>query len=161
MKNLKGDILTVKEGYICHQVNIEGKMGAGLALQIKKKWPHVYYRYKSVCDSAKNRESILLSNSLLGKILVVPINDELDVINLFGQLLFTSERPTRYDAVVDAFETMMKSDVIGSSLYVPKNMGCALGGGDWDIYLPIILHYFPQVNIVDYELGKEVYDPDL
>jgi len=39
MRVLKGDILTVKKGYVCHQVNIQGIMGAGLALQIKNKWP--------------------------------------------------------------------------------------------------------------------------
>jgi len=156
MKKLKGDLLTVKKGYICHQVNVEGVMGAGIALQIKRKWPEVYEQYKSLCGVDHN----LLGNA---QIISVVGNCTLNVINLFGQRLNTGyERPTRYDAVADAFKWLYEFALPsngGSSLYIPRLMGCDRGGGEWPIYLSIVTHYFPQVNVVDYEQGKEVYDP--
>lgn len=162
MKELKGDLLTLKKGFICHQVNVNGVMGAGIALQIKKKWPIVFERYKKLCN-----ENIKNPSKLLGRIQEVRINDDLYILNLFGQFLgrassFGPYRPTRYDAVADAFEELWHSNRVrsGSLLYIPKNMGCALGGGDWNIYLAIVTQYLPDVNIVDFEPGKDIYDPD-
>jgi len=146
MKELKGDILTVKEGYICHQVNVNGVMGAGLACQIKYKWPHVYNKYRSVCFQYEKEKS-----KLLGKILTVPVDNKLSIVNLFGQYLYRDTRQTRYDAVADGFELISKSLKIKKNLYVPKFMGCGLGGGQWDIYLAIITHYIPDVNVVEYK----------
>ena len=156
MKNLKGDILTVKEGYICHQVNTDGIMGAGIALQIRNKWPLVYDDYKRLCESRGSYEN------LIGAVQIVTVvgNCTLNIINIFAQSLNTNERPTRYDAGADAFEHVHEFALPsnnGSTLYIPKNMGCALGGVEWYIYLAIVTHYFPQVNVVDYEPGKEVH----
>ena len=39
---IQGDVLKTSAKYICHQVNTFGVMGAGVALQIKKNYPHVY-----------------------------------------------------------------------------------------------------------------------
>ncbi len=38
MKIINGNLLEVKKGIIAHQCNCKGVMGAGIALQIKKKW---------------------------------------------------------------------------------------------------------------------------
>lgn len=158
MTEIKGDILTVKAGYICHQVNTSGIMGAGLALSIRNKWPRVYKEYKDFCDSKKEK---------LGRVLIINVVLGVSVINLFGQsdIWKNKERRTRYDAVADAFKLLRDGTLSQEAynenccfdkLFVPKYMGCGLGGGDWDIYLSIILHYFPQVIIVDYELNKEI-----
>lgn len=158
MKNLKGDLLTVKKGYICHQVNVDGKMGAGIALQIRNKWPEVYKEYKTLCNKYDAKKS-----ELLGQTQLIPIDKHFGIINLFGQYLYINDRPTRYDAVVDAVVGMSRAHKYlekGKNLYIPKLMGCALGGGEWPVYLAIVTHYLPLVNVVEYEPGKEVYDPD-
>jgi len=46
MKIINRDLLTIESGIIAHQVNCQGKMGAGLALKIRKKYPQVYEYYK-------------------------------------------------------------------------------------------------------------------
>lgn len=52
-----GDILTSTADVICHQVNCKGVMGAGLAKQIKQKYPAVFKLYKKRCDEdAKMRK---------------------------------------------------------------------------------------------------------
>ena len=42
-----GDILTYEGKYICQGVNTLGVMGAGLALQIRNKYPKVFEVYKT------------------------------------------------------------------------------------------------------------------
>lgn len=53
VKFIDGDILSKRSEdeltYICQQVNCRGVMGAGLALQIRNKWPVVYRRYLGLC----------------------------------------------------------------------------------------------------------------
>ena len=47
MTTIKGDLLEITEGIICHQVNCQRVAGAGLALQIRKKWPSWYESFKN------------------------------------------------------------------------------------------------------------------
>ena len=42
------DLLSSKERIIVHQVNCRGVMGAGIAKQIKEKWPDVYTSYRDL-----------------------------------------------------------------------------------------------------------------
>lgn len=49
IKTVEGNILDAEEDIICHQVNCKGVMGAGLAKQIKSKYPNVYKDYKRLC----------------------------------------------------------------------------------------------------------------
>ena len=41
-----GNLLDAPVDYICHQVNCQGRMGSGIAKQIKKRWPRVYEVYQ-------------------------------------------------------------------------------------------------------------------
>ena len=38
---------------ICHQVNCQGVMGAGIAKQIRARWPEVYEDYKKTIENAE------------------------------------------------------------------------------------------------------------
>ena len=44
-----GNILDAKADAILHQTNCKGVMGAGLALQIRNKYPDVYAKYRILC----------------------------------------------------------------------------------------------------------------
>lgn len=56
IKFVNGNILTFPERdedtIICHQVNCKGVMGAGLAKQIRDKWPDVYDRYRLIAPAS-------------------------------------------------------------------------------------------------------------
>ena len=56
------DLLKIDNGIICHQVNAMGKMGAGIALSIRKKWPVVYNDYMI---AYKNNQLQLGGNNFL------------------------------------------------------------------------------------------------
>jgi len=45
VRYITGDLLSVKSGIIVHGCNSKGKMGAGIALAIRDKWPSVYEHY--------------------------------------------------------------------------------------------------------------------
>ena len=50
IKHVKADIFTTDCDIIVHQVNCYGVMGAGIAKQVKERYPDVYDIYKSLCN---------------------------------------------------------------------------------------------------------------
>lgn len=139
MQHIQGDLLKRPAGInvIIHQANINGKMGAGIARQIADQFPTV---------AAVDHQYWVAGAALLGHFSQVRLIDGSIVVNLYGQSIrkFSSAGiPTDYNAVVKSFEAITEwlyknpcsyDYVIG----VPKLMGCALGGGDWNIYSAII-----------------------
>lgn len=127
MKTIYKDITEIEKGIICHQVNTQGIMGAGLAKQIKAKFPAAFNIYKAACDRAPNLKS------LLGSGILVDINKDLQVANLFGQSSIGRRGVhTDYGALQDALEgVFMEAEKSGKHIYIPHKMGAGLGGGNW------------------------------
>ena len=73
------NLLEVKSGIICHQVNCIGAMGAGLALQIRNKWPNVFSEYREQCGQFMAHPEMML-----GHVLDVAVGPTLVVANCFG-----------------------------------------------------------------------------
>ena len=123
---IKKNILTVNNGIICHQVNCMGKMGAGIALKIKKKWPVVYEQYLSECMTGKLQ---------LGSVQMIQVSPGLYVANLAGQYGYgRDKRYTNYAALLSCFFDIQKiSDKLKLQIYIPYKIGCSNAGGDWDI----------------------------
>ena len=46
--NKVGNILNAEESIICHQVNVDGVMGGGLAKQVANAYPNVEKEYKTL-----------------------------------------------------------------------------------------------------------------
>jgi O-acetyl-ADP-ribose deacetylase (regulator of RNase III) len=135
MKN----ILDVTDGIICQQVNCKGVMGAGLALQIRNKYPTVYDAYR------KYYKKGLLD---LGVVFMVPVSSTLIVANLCGQYGYGRDKQyTDYYALMDCF-SFLQTSRRGKNIYIPYKMGCRLGGGDWKKVNHIIKQYLPDAIIV-------------
>lgn len=125
IRHVKGDILTTptrnENTIICHQVNCRAAMGAGLARQIRDKWPVVFEEYVKVCNPKK-----------LGDFQVV------QVANLFGQSSFgRDKRQTNYAALGTALFRAMKEHP-NATFRVPYGLGCGLAGGNWVTVLNLI-----------------------
>lgn len=147
MKDIKvydGDLLRSKAQVIGHQVNCLGRMGAGVALAIRNRWPNVYPQYYYFC-SGKDPAS------LLGKALPVKTGDCV-IMNLFGQLGVrrgAGEQVTDYTALETAMQwtaSWMKQEGL-TSIALPYGIGCGLGGGDWDTVLEAIHRVFDNTDI--------------
>jgi len=139
-----GNILNVKHGIICHQVNCMGKMGAGLALDIRKKWPVVYNDYIEAFKEGK---------LFLGNVIISNITDShLYVASLCGQYYYGYNRRTKYTVYTAIRSSLKKIKKIstnkGLTVYIPKNMGCGLADGNWSIIYKIINEEISNAIIV-------------
>ncbi len=140
MKIETGNILDIAEGIICHQVNSEGVMGAGLALQIKNKWRKVYDDYMYLYKNGYLK---------LGTIHFTQVDKNLWVCNIVGQGMYGWQgRFTDYDAFKQAVSELRPFHDKGTKIYFPYGIGCGLAGGNWDVVLDIIEHELPNAIIV-------------
>ena len=150
---VKGDLLDSSCDYICHQVNCRGVMGAGVAKQIRERWPWVFSSYLAYCERSKSR-----GESPLGNIWGVRIDhDDRNpqwVVNMFAQedYGYYGGRFTSYDAFAKCLETMRDRLPKDKTIGFPKNIGCGLGGGDWIVILGMITTILEDFEVYIYEL---------
>jgi O-acetyl-ADP-ribose deacetylase (regulator of RNase III) len=144
IKVVDGDLLNAKESYIAHQVNCYGAMGRGVALQIRHMYPDVYRRYKAYCEEHRVK-------NLLGRILIIPTDDGRIICNLFGQEGYGQGKcNTDIAALTKCFQSLEKIVPHSESIAMPYQIGCGLGGGNWDLVLPLIQDIFVHHTVVVY-----------
>ncbi|PAD84952.1 Appr-1-p processing protein [Niallia circulans] len=151
IKIVKGNILDAREDLICHQVNCKGVMGAGLAKQIRNKYPVVFEKYKNLCNSHVDK--------LLGSTQYVDVSDGKVVVNMFAQDGYgRGKRQTDYDALRLCLEsihyTVTSNNTVlnGKSVALPYQIGCGLAGGDWDIVYKMIKEILGDIELTIYKL---------
>ena len=163
-----GDITKAfKDGVnvIVHQTNCQGVMGAGLARQIKYKFPDVYNEYRHKVNSFSQPS---YRTNLLGTSQLIQVENPAEynaVCNLFGQFdIGTQLRQTDYEAffggLYDLKRQLEEKEAAGYenektyatkySIAFPFKIGCGLAGGTWRIIYSMIWTMF----------GNEVEDRD-
>lgn len=139
-----GNLLDAPVDYICHQVNCQGRMGSGIAKQIKERWPVVYDQYiaafkereeEVVKLSGQWETQIDVSETLLGHLQQIPVSDTQTVINMFAQQWYgyDGKRYTSYDAFWTCLGGIRDSVPKGSKIGFPYRIGCGLGGANWQV----------------------------
>ena len=162
---LLGDIVNIQKkykiDYIVHQVNCQGKMGSGVAKRIKDEYPIVYKNYMAKCLSAEKPENVYST------IQIVPLYEEYNegewnpqCCNFFSQFDYgyDGKRYTSYDAFWICLNRLKQCVPKGSSIAFPANIGCGLGGANWNIILQMIIEVLGkdyEIYIVDYNGGNE------
>lgn len=157
IKIVKGDLLDVEHGIICHQVNCRGVMGSGVADQIKKKYPKAYEKYKQLCDEHNINED--LRHTLLGCINGVFIKgntskDELYVVNMFGQNNYGNDgkQYTKTEKLFECFKAVRKvAEGINLPVHMPYMIGCYRGGADWKEVENLLLIAFEGYEVTLYK----------
>ncbi len=116
---------------IVHQANTLNVFGAGIAAQIKRRYPEAYAADTKAAKENKNK---------LGSFSVGKVRNDLNkyVVNLYGQDHITRGiRNTNYEALFSALEAVYRSSsmwIVGYyRIGIPYGMGCGLAGGDWPI----------------------------
>ena len=130
---IEGDILHIGSGVICHQVNLRRVAGAGLALQIRKRWPEWYRHYRSV-------------SGYLGLVDFFRADRDLWIASLYAQEGYGTGRQTNYAAFGQCLMDLRRTH--HGPVYLPYGIGCGLGGGDWRVIEQIIGDALPDANIV-------------
>ena len=150
IKEVNGNLLTYPGiQVIGHQTNCLSVMGAGIAKQIKARWPEVFREYCDYCKSQSDK------HNLLGTIQVLKTDDGKYIANLFGEYSFCESiapyeeggkpRHTDYDALKECLHRlhtwMALNDIKTGGL--PDHIGCGLAGGNWDgVVYPMIKNEF-------------------
>ena len=141
---IKGDLLNSTADYICHCVNCQGAFGAGIARQIRRKYPNVYDAYFNYIEEIRDRETdSFTSSDLINQYQIVPINDKQSIVNMFCQPSYGKSgiRYVSYDAVEIAFRCFFKEIISKNknvTVAVPLGFGSGLAGGNQDIITTII-----------------------
>ena len=131
-----GDILDVTAGIICHQVNTRRVAGAGLAKQIRDRFPGWYDDFR-------------ITTLEPGDVSFCTVETGLLVANLAAQSGYgTKTRQTNYAALGKAaLRVAQYAYRAGLPVHIPHGMGCGLGGGDWNIVQAILMDAFAFHNV--------------
>lgn len=156
MKTIEANLLDFPNGIntIFHQANTENVMGAGIAKQIRERYPEAYNVDRDYfVPKGKKRLGHYTQLRVLEN-----ENDAMYkmVVNLYGQMLNEDSVfgiRTNYFALRDALRHCLDNHSTYFSHYrspicgFPYGMGCGLGGGDWKIVESIIKETLEEFNV--------------
>lgn len=132
IKVIDGDLFDTSAPFICHQVNCQGRMGSGVAKQVRAKHPKAYKQYMYLCNDKCPSE-------LLGHAQFVYDTDKI-VVNMFSQDRYGYDGRcyTDYRAFASCLREIAESVAASETIAMPYNIGCGLAGGDWGTIYSII-----------------------
>lgn len=140
-KVIDGDLLNTQAKYICHQVNCKGRMGSGVAKQIRDKYPEVYAAYSKEANA-----------DMLGVPQFVQCYDGKVVINMFAQQNYgyDGRQYTSYEAFGKCLDLMSHIIPDGETIAMPFMIGCGLGSGNWEIIADLIIRKLCKKYTVEF-----------
>jgi O-acetyl-ADP-ribose deacetylase (regulator of RNase III) len=151
MQIINGDLLAIQSGILLHQVNCIGATG-GLAGALHRKFPYAFPKYFDECALAKNQGR---SRGLLGTFIVqaaeMDLRKSLFICHVFGQHLPGPNTECRHvERALESFALERECEHRWSKAqcYAPYQMGCGLGGGNWDDYSALLEKHIPDIIIV-------------
>lgn len=138
MITVTNDITKLQSGIICHQVNCQNRIGAGVSKAICEKYPEVKRQYHIVAKKIKSPEE------RFGLIHKVPVSENVTVYNIFAQLNYGNANKTKKcytdeEKLTNAIIKICEENK-GTWVCIPEKIGCGLAGGNWDSVLNKIKH---------------------
>ena len=136
-KIIKGDLLETNADIICHQVNLQGVMGGGLALSIARKYPNV----NKVYENYKPKK--------LGEVCFADAGN-LIVANCFSQ---TEDFNTNYNSLRKCLLKVRKYMLNCGyrTVAIPYEYGCGIANGDWETVFDIFNDIFFKYELLIYQ----------
>lgn len=137
VKIIDGDLFDTNASYICHQVNCKGRMGSGVAKQVRAKYPEAYAAYIKMCNEGGNKKDPFWT---FGQTQFVECNDGKTIVNMFAQSNYGYDGKlyTDYAAFQSCLSGIRDKVPQGETIAMPYKIGCGLGGGDWATILSYI-----------------------
>ncbi len=144
--HITGNLFDTRMGVIAHGCNCRGVYGAGIALQVRKRYPEAYQAYM------RKHKSV---GWHLGDVQYVEAASGFLVVNMATQDTYgRTGRHVDYGAVRTCFQEVLAfCEGADKGLAIPK-VGCNLGGGDWTVVEGIIVDCLRsrQVDVEVYSL---------
>lgn len=142
--NKNGNLLEANDvDVILHVANLFHTFGAGIAKQIKEKFPNSYKADLATKKGDKNKLGTYSFAFDSGKF----------IVNMYAQDGFAQpgKPATDYVAFKKAI-TKIENHFIGKVIGVPHGIGCGLAGGDWNIVKGILVEIFKDKgNLIIYK----------
>jgi O-acetyl-ADP-ribose deacetylase (regulator of RNase III) len=142
---LNGDALSVPTGIIVHGCNCQGVMGAGIAAQVKKRYPGAYQVYRDKYESKETLSGVNCGLKL-GDITWAEVEPNKFIVNANTQYSCGGDkRYVDYEALANCFEKIKSfADDVDTVREVELDVvfpmiGAGLAGGNWKIIETIIL----------------------
>ena len=127
---------------ICHGCNDIGAWGAGFVLALSARWPEPEAAYRSWPDCDRH----------LGAIQVVPVGNDISVVNMIAQLGVTwsaAGAPLRYSALATCLRKVAGyASATGETIHMPR-ISCR-----WQTVEAIIDKELAGVEVYVYDLPK-------
>lgn len=126
--------------HIVHQANLFNTFGAGIAKEIKRRYPQAF---EADAESHAHAKRLGQDNRLGGFSRAI-CTDGKCIVNLYSQIGIGSyDRKTSYDAMDKGLRLVrewLKEENYSASvvLGVPYKIGCGLANGDWQVVIAII-----------------------
>lgn len=135
----KQDIFKSKCEAIVNPVNTVGVMGGGLALAFKKKFPKVYDAYVEHCKEGFDVNSLFTCESELN-------GDGIFVVNFPTKKHWRNPSQLNWieNNLIELKELCIDWEI--KSVAIPQ-LGCGLGGLDWNDVKPLIIETFKDIDI--------------
>ena len=134
---VNGNIFDGNDDIICHQVNTFGVMGAGIAAEIKKRFPRVYEIYYEICNEYK-------SNQLMGNVLFCNQYAPPEIANFFSQYNMTTDYQSLKSCLIAVYNYAKRNS---RSIAIPYGMGCGIAKGNWDTVYEMIEEIFGKDDV--------------
>jgi len=136
---VEGSIFDSDATCIINPVNTVGVMGAGLALEFKKRYPHMFHVYTKHCKSGALQVGRIMFYRAVGDTRII--------------CLFPTKEDWRQSSNLDYIERGLKAFVRHyqewdiKSVAFPK-LGCGLGGLDWEHHVqPMMEQHLSELPI--------------
>ena len=143
------DLLEAPERVICHGCNAQGKMGAGIAEPIRKRYPKAFDDYRALYEVQGNRLE-------LGQCVFVDCSENRVVIDAVTQEFYGREPNVvyaSYDGIRRALQRINDwARASGVDTIAFPKIGAGLANGDWSIIADIIETEATDFQPVVYEL---------
>lgn len=135
---LHGDALKNDCDILCHQVNLHGSMGGGIALTIARNFPNVEKVYENY------------PNKKLGEVCFAKTRNYV-IANCFSE---EEGFITNYKALEECLDKVLKylEDNNLKSIAIPYKYGCGIANGNWDIVEEIFKDKFKKYVLKIYKL---------
>lgn len=134
---INGDIFDGNDDIICHQVNTFGVMGAGIAAEIKKRFPAVYKIYYEICNEYK-------SNQLMGNVLFCNQYAPPEIANFFSQYNMTTDYQSLKSCLIAVYNYAKRNN---RTIAIPYKIGCGIAKGDWNKVYEMIEEIFGKDEV--------------
>ena len=152
----KGNLFGTDSQVICQGCNTLGKMGKGIALLFKERYPEMYQEYRNLCFT---------NRFIPGDLFVYKIPEGYHMGNTQSNIKYifnlgTQPKPGPYAKVSYIRESLLKGILYArehnlSSIALPQ-IGCGLGGLNWNREVKPLLEELsashPDITLIVYSL---------